>query len=66
MFGYTDLLNQTDHLVLLLDEADIFLEERTIADLERNSLVSGNLHTTHSSNSVAANLEPVFLRILEY
>jgi hypothetical protein len=27
--------------VLLLDEADIFLEERTIADLERNSLVSG-------------------------
>jgi hypothetical protein len=32
-------------LVLLLDEADIFLEERTIADLERNSLVSGNLHT---------------------
>ncbi|KAI2619518.1 hypothetical protein GGS26DRAFT_572533 [Hypomontagnella submonticulosa] len=26
--------------VLLLDEADVFLEERTIADLERNSLVS--------------------------
>ena len=30
--------------VLLLDEADIFLEERTIADLERNSLVSGDFH----------------------
>lgn len=29
--------------VLLLDEADVFLEERGIADLERNSLVSGNL-----------------------
>jgi hypothetical protein len=32
-------------LVLLLDEADIFLEERTIADLERNSLVSGEFYT---------------------
>jgi len=32
-------------LVLLLDEADIFLEERTIADLERNSLVSGRFDT---------------------
>lgn len=27
--------------VLLLDEADVFLEERTMADLQRNSLVSG-------------------------
>ncbi|KAK0370394.1 hypothetical protein CLIM01_12254 [Colletotrichum limetticola] len=26
--------------VLLLDEADVFLEERTMADLQRNSLVS--------------------------
>lgn len=33
---------RTDHgLVLLLDEADVFLEERTMADLQRNSLVSG-------------------------
>jgi hypothetical protein len=33
-------------IVLLLDEADVFLEERTTgyADLERNSLVSGNKH----------------------
>jgi hypothetical protein len=31
--------------VLLLDEADVFLEERGIADLERNSLVSGNSFT---------------------
>jgi hypothetical protein len=31
-------------IVLLLDEADVFLEERTTGypDLERNSLVSGN------------------------
>lgn len=28
-------------VVLLLDEADVFLEERSMADLERNSLVSG-------------------------
>lgn len=28
-------------IVLLLDEADVFLEERTLSDLERNSLVSG-------------------------
>jgi hypothetical protein len=36
------VLNLTSE-VLLLDEADVFLEERGIADLERNSLVSGNL-----------------------
>lgn len=35
----------TDYfLVLLLDEADVFLEERTMADLQRNSLVSGGLY----------------------
>lgn len=28
-------------LVVLLDEADVFLEERTMADLQRNALVSG-------------------------
>jgi hypothetical protein len=38
------VLNLTS-VVLLLDEADVFLEERGIADLERNSLVSGNLFT---------------------
>ena len=31
-------------IVLLLDEADIFLEERTLSDLERNSLVSGKTY----------------------
>lgn len=29
--------------VLLLDEADVFLAERTKSDLKRNSLVSGEL-----------------------
>ena len=34
-------LGKTWDCVLLLDEADVFLEERTMADLQRNSLVSG-------------------------
>ncbi|KAK4198765.1 hypothetical protein QBC40DRAFT_283220 [Triangularia verruculosa] len=44
-------LNSVLHLgkkwncVLLLDEADVFLEERTLSDLERNSLVSVFLRT---------------------
>jgi hypothetical protein len=29
-------------LVVLLDEADVFLEQRTLADLQRNALVSGS------------------------
>lgn len=33
--------NADSLLVLLLDEADVFLEERSLQDLERNSLVSG-------------------------
>ncbi|KAH8886449.1 P-loop containing nucleoside triphosphate hydrolase protein [Thozetella sp. PMI_491] len=33
-------LGKTWDSVLLLDEADVFLEERTMADLQRNSLVS--------------------------
>jgi hypothetical protein len=54
------LLNLT-FVVLLLDEADVFLEERGIADLERNSLVSGNLfnptviHTLNVATSISSN-----------
>ncbi|OAK95160.1 P-loop containing nucleoside triphosphate hydrolase protein [Phaeosphaeriaceae sp. SRC1lsM3a] len=33
-------LGQSWNCVLLLDEADVFLEERTLTDLQRNSLVS--------------------------
>jgi len=40
-------------LVLLLDEADVFLEERTTADLQRNSLVSGKILISILSNSRA-------------
>lgn len=39
------VLGKAWNCVLLLDEADIFLEERTLSDLERNSLVSVFLRT---------------------
>lgn len=35
------LISAKLYTVLLLDEADVFLEERSLSDLERNSLVSG-------------------------
>jgi hypothetical protein len=35
------LFKLTHDLVILLDEADVFLEERSVMDLQRNSLVSG-------------------------
>jgi len=39
--------------VLLLDEADVFLEERSLSDLERNSLVSGRLSQPRYLSSCA-------------
>ncbi len=33
--------------VLLLDEADVFLAQRTSSDLERNAVVSGKFHYQH-------------------
>ncbi|KAK6542370.1 hypothetical protein TWF694_006328 [Orbilia ellipsospora] len=51
-------LNSVLHLgkkwncVLLLDEADVFLEERSLSDLERNSLVSVFLRTLEYYNGV--------------
>ncbi|KXX73550.1 ATPase family AAA domain-containing protein 3B [Madurella mycetomatis] len=38
-------LGQKWNCVLLLDEADVFLEQRTLSDLKRNSLVSVFLRT---------------------
>ena len=35
-------LKLTANTVVLLDEADVFLEERSLADMQRNALVSGN------------------------
>ena len=51
--------------ILLIDECDVFLEQRTTSDLERNKLVSGEKSHPHSQ---ACELIPplVFLRLLEY
>jgi AAA+ superfamily predicted ATPase len=52
--------------ILLIDEADIFLEQRSAQDLERNGLVSSTTHDTLllSWSLLTANM--VFLRLLEY
>ena len=34
--------------VILIDEADVFLERRQVKDLQRNSLVSGELVSYYS------------------
>ena len=41
--GISDIFHLAEkwHAVLLLDEADVFLEQRQTSDLNRNSLVSG-------------------------
>ena len=36
--------------VVLLDEADIYLEKRAYSDVERNSVVSGKSHLTNFSH----------------
>ena len=56
--------------ILLIDECDVFLEQRTTSDLERNKLVSGEMNFfgfarfTLSNQANVSN--PVFLRLLEY
>jgi hypothetical protein len=37
-------LRQLTPPVVLLDEADVFLEQRSFDNLERNALVSGEIH----------------------
>jgi hypothetical protein len=51
-------------LVVLLDEADVFLEERSLADMQRNALVSGM--SINASLDVLLTPCFVFLRVLEY
>ncbi|KAK7697667.1 hypothetical protein SLS64_013297 [Diaporthe eres] len=54
---------------LLLDEADVFLEERTMADLQRNSLVSSEktqIKWLKFQTGKIFNVFLVFLRTLEY
>lgn len=50
---------------MLLDEADVFLEQRSLANLERNALVSG-LWKSRSQILRAFTELAVFLRVLEY
>lgn len=56
--------------VLLLDEADVWLERRMIADLKRNVLVAGKSSPQYNSGDVciinANKYRTVFLRCLEY
>ena len=51
--------------ILLLDEADVYLESRNNRDLKRNSLVSGNLDFGHECR-LRLIKTIVFLRALEY
>lgn len=52
--------------MVLLDEADVFLEERSTVNLDRNALVSGefDLAESHCHNLILT--FTVFLRMLEY
>ena len=54
--------------ILLLDEADVFLEQRSVHELERNKLVSGQWSNMWPPVLIASVVEHrlVFLRILEY
>lgn len=40
-FVQDEILQTNTVVVVLLDEADVFLEQRKISDLQRNALVSG-------------------------
>ena len=51
--------------ILLLDEADVYLESRNNSDLTRNSLVSGNFDLGQRCHLQLIKII-VFLRALEY
>ncbi|PQE06116.1 hypothetical protein CJF30_00005059 [Rutstroemia sp. NJR-2017a BBW] len=52
------------YIVILLEEAELFLEKRTLGDLQRNALVSGIEFFPNHAIKVSNNL-PVFLRAIE-
>lgn len=52
--------------MVLLDEADVFLEERSTVNLDRNALVSGEFISTESQRLNLGLTSIVFLRMLEY
>ena len=51
--------------IVLIDEADIYLEKRDLTDIRRNSLVAGNYHI-RIQNKEKLTLHLVLLRALEY
>jgi hypothetical protein len=51
--------------ILLLDEADVFLEQRSTHDLENNGPVLDNATYPLASNAISTDCVPVFLRTLE-
>lgn len=53
--------------VMLIDEADVFLEQRSKTDLHRNSLVSGRKpQNPHPAHTPFPDSLSVFLRCIEY
>lgn len=54
--------------ILLIDEADVFLERRSLSDLARNSLVSGMspVFQLNFTNPKQVTYDAVFLRSMEY
>jgi len=60
-------LGEKWNAVVVLDEADIYLEARDLRDVERNCLVSGEGRAcSHLCRAVADSTRLVFLRALEY
>lgn len=51
---------------MLLDEAEVFLQERSLQDLQRNALVSGAFRNRHVGYLNTDHFLAVFLRVLEY
>jgi hypothetical protein len=51
--------------IVLLDEADVYLEERNLHDLTRNSIVSGKSESTSCTRLCLTSFQ-VFLRALDY
>ena len=50
--SYALALATSWNAVVLIDEADVFLEERKLRDLERNGLVSGKLFSWEDGQQI--------------
>ena len=47
VYSWMDIVSHCRNSVVLLDEADVFLEQRSLQQLERNALVSGKCTKPH-------------------